>query len=87
MKTVYKYLLSPGMIKLQMPFGAYALSVHEQSGHAYLWALVDTTRILTERKFVTVPTGVEFCDDELSYLGTLHMSQDNLVFHVFEDHS
>ena len=84
MKTIWKFVVEPAC-SIDMPAGAQVLSVREQGGAICLWALVDPAAPLEARRFIWVGTGHRMPDEApLTYLGTGHLDQGALVFHVFE---
>lgn len=83
MNTVWKYKLPPDNI-LQMPRGARILCVHAQRDTICLWALVNQQHTKEARLFRVYGTGHEVPDDPGTYLGTVHLQDGALVFHVFE---
>lgn len=82
-KTVWKYTLEPE-ITLHMPRGAGVLSVHAQGAEVCLWALVDPNAEAEPRRFVVAGTGHALPDEPLRFLGSAHLHDGALVFHVFE---
>ena len=88
MKRVYKYALLPmgDIVVVHLPFGAGVLTVHEQKGEVYLWALVDPLETATTaRTFRIAGTGHDMSDAECDeYVGTFFLCGNQLVFHVFE---
>lgn len=80
--VVWKYTLMPFHSTLQIPFGAKVLTVGVQDGEVRLWVEADPTRADEERRFLTVPTGIEVDLHNTTYVGTFFL--DDLVFHVYE---
>lgn len=82
---IYKYALSHGINRVEMPSVARVISVAAQMYTPVLWVLLDDRRILTStRMFRVVMTGEEFNRGEYEkYLGTL-IREDGIVMHVFE---
>jgi hypothetical protein len=84
MKTIWKFKLEPECT-VKMPQGAEILSVREQGHNIYAWALVDDQAPSEDRHFIGVGTGHEVPEDEpLKFLGSAHLEDGALVFHVFE---
>ena len=84
MKTIWKFKLEPECT-VKMPAGAEVLSVREQGHHIYAWALVDDQALPEERHFIGIGTGHEVPTGEpLKFLGSAHLDDGALVFHVFE---
>lgn len=82
--SIWKFVLAP-QCSLSMPVGAQVLSVREQGDSICLWALVDPSAPLEMRRFIVFGTGHPLpADEPLTYLGTAHLEQGKLVFHVFE---
>lgn len=88
MRTVWKYKLQATHIQeLRLPEKAEILYVREQNEFVCLWAVVETHRELEARVIEVVPTGVEMETDmgvDRKYLGSVHLQNGALVFHVFE---
>lgn len=87
MKTVYKYTVPiQDEFTVTMPEGAKLLSFAAQNGDPMLWALVDPDAgFRTLRVFRLFGTGHTIVDSEtLTYVGTVLVHGDDLVFHLFE---
>ena len=89
---IFKYPMNPrpGKLHIDMPSGAQVLSVGVQDlpriGQTpVLWALVDPDRPLERVHFRIVGTGEEFVAKGHAYRGTFHLTEQALVFHLFED--
>lgn len=82
---IYKYTLSHGINRVEMPSAARVINVAAQENTPVMWALFDDRRILTStRMFRVVMTGEEFNRGEYEkYLGTL-TCVNGIVMHVFE---
>ncbi|MFA5025413.1 MAG: hypothetical protein WC503_02830 [Candidatus Shapirobacteria bacterium] len=84
--VVYKYPLIP-VTELTLPEHSEVLKVHAQKDDICLWVKIPTGEELTplseKRIFKTIPTGVEFKNERLVYIGTSFM-ENGLVFHTFE---
>lgn len=89
MRTIWKYQLDRsmpdevGIVKINIPAGAQFLTVHEQDGGVYMWALVDGEHPLMPYEFYVTGTGwtlPEGCQIT-NYLGTAHVPP--FVWHVF----
>jgi hypothetical protein len=85
MKKIYKYFI-PEDGKVTMPVGAKVLSVGFQNGiDEVLWASVDTEEKESESRFFKViPTGDEFDDEGLTYIGSANNDEYGYVFHLYE---
>lgn len=85
MKTVYKYQLALAETQeIEMPAKAEILSVGAQNDVICIWAMVDTEGAMTRRKFNIVGTGHKMDDGYQFFLGTVHLIEGALVFHIFE---
>ena len=82
MKVIHKYELFPVTGTYSSPEGSEVLTVMEQDGGLFLWALVDPMNPLTEREFLVCGAGHNIQDNNLSYLTTVKMSC-GLIWHVF----
>lgn len=87
-KQVWKFKIGLGGAAIDMPKGAEILQVHEQYGEINIWALVYPNEEKEERFFEVYGTGHDIvqnpCQPDLNYIGTAHLSNGSLVFHVFE---
>lgn len=89
--AVWKYELHPGVTVLDMPVGSTTLTVNEQGGGVFLWALAIVERDspvgvgptpTEKRAFLTLGTGHGAHPTLLgAYIGTAFL--DGLVFHTF----
>ena len=85
-KAVWKFRLAViDSLELEMPEGATILHVHEQNTAICLWALVDPNAPTVARKFTIYGTGHPVPDAHGAYVGTAHMMDGQLVFHLFEE--
>ena len=87
MRTIHKYTLLPGRLKVQMPKGAKVLTAREQIDDVCVWAEVDTTAPKEIRVFEVFGTGQAIPQGmgmEWRYVGTAHLEGGALVFHVYE---
>ena len=57
MITIYKFEIPSSTGRVQMPRGAKILTVGVQRDMPQVWALVDTTAPMVQRRLVAVPTG------------------------------
>jgi hypothetical protein len=83
MQTVWKYMLQSSS-ELDLPKEAQILSVHEQGDNVCMWVLVDSEAEKEKRKFVVFGTGHEIPDHPMKFIGTVHIRNGALVFHIFE---
>jgi hypothetical protein len=84
---IWKFILSPLSKSIPMPEGAKVLTVATQNDHPYVWAAVDPTRKIVQRKIVLVATGDPVPREPLNpakYLGTVHDVAGWMVFHIFD---
>lgn len=94
MKTIYKYQLQIKDVQLlELPTNYRILSVKEQNGDLYLWAIVDTDaegktsiqiEIFGTGNPIDAPDRFLFDEDDYVYLNTVVMS-NGLVWHVFKN--
>jgi hypothetical protein len=88
-RTIYKYAIpfpkddEKGVV-VQMPRNARVLSVGEQNGEIFAWALVESQE-MEPRRFWIHGTGHPVSNHVTAthFLGTVHMRGVALVFHVF----
>ena len=84
MRTVYKYpVILEDNWEMSMPRGAKILSVGVQNGEPFMWAAVETDNMSQRKYFRTAGTGHEI-KGILKFVGTFHLEDLGLVFHVFE---
>lgn len=88
MKTIWKFVLDPHNLKLEMPLEAKILAVKEQRNQICLWVQVDTDAPKSMRYFSVFGTGHDLKFDGLAlnqrYIGTVMFHEGDLVFHVYE---
>ncbi len=85
MKTIYKYEIKASDEDTLLPDNAQILSVGIQEGKIYLWAVISTTVELRPRAIRVYGTGHRVPAYPGIFLGTVHMVEDGLVFHIFEE--
>lgn len=82
--VIWKYEVTPNMM-LNLPYDAQVLSVQVQYGKPQMWILLDPDTSKVARRFMSVPTGLEFeVNTNFKYIGTFLINNDSLVFHLFE---
>jgi hypothetical protein len=87
-KSIWKFPLAYGGIKVSMPIDSQILCVQAQHNDPQLWALVDPLQPGVDRYFEIYGTGHEIFYDmgtERKYIGTFQVDNGKLVFHVFEN--
>lgn len=85
MRTIHKYVVG-STATVSMPRGATVLTIQAQRDVPCIWAEVDTTQPLEDRRFIIFGTGHEMpADASLTYLGTFQLDGGALVFHVYEE--
>lgn len=84
MKNIYKYEIKGPSDREQvllMPKGAIPLTVQKQDGKVTMWAEIERSRPIVERKLYLFGTGWEIDTEGLSYVGTI---QDGIfVWHLY----
>lgn len=91
--AIYKYELElTSRQMLALPVDAEILCIQAQHGTLQLWAIVDTspTAEVESRTFEICGTGqqlTELTDEYRFHLGTVQMTNGNLVWHIFEVHT
>lgn len=87
MKRVYKYPVEITDVQtILLPIGAQILSVQEQDGRAYLWAIVNPETDSEPRRFRLYGTGHNIeTENLLKFVGTFQLLGGRLVFHLFEE--
>lgn len=90
MKTIYKYQIVTANSmhqKIPMPEGAVILSVGEQGGGVFVWALVDTDSPPEGRSFSVFGTGQPLPSNfDLEAMAQAHIGtvqQGPFVWHIF----
>lgn len=85
MNSVWKYPIPvDDRFFIQMPRGATALTVQVQREEPQLWARVDPTAPIEERRFALCGTGHLRADINGRYVGSFQLHEGALVFHLFE---
>jgi hypothetical protein len=82
MRTIYKYRLPAEAVTIPLPEGAFIISVHMQEGDPHIWADVDTSKPLQQRRFRVFGTGHPLPAGDLHFIGTL--LDGPFVWHVVE---
>jgi len=82
--VMYKYVLNPYTSKIQMPKNAEILHVVSQQDKICLWAEIDPSAEPEYRFFEVFGTGRDIPAGNRKYFGTVKMSDDQLIFHVYE---
>ena len=86
---IFKYYidhLTENQFSLDLPKGSAVLSFQNQLEKFVVWALVDETAELQERKFILLSTG-EKIDEKVkfkNFVCTAQFQNESLVFHLFE---
>ena len=86
--TIWKFeLKTNSMISINMPIGAKILTIQEQNGKPYLWALIDSEAKKENRVFCIHGTGhiISYIEAK-KYIGTYQLMNGALIFHVFESY-
>lgn len=85
MRTIYKYQLNDADNIIEMPANSMVLSAATQNHEVVIWASVETTHEINNRRFLVIGTGwdmSEYDSLELKFINTVFV--DRMVFHVFE---
>lgn len=94
MRKIYKYILDPApqygenIWATQIQESAYILDIQVQHDAVAIWAKVDPSQPMINRKFKVVPTGAELGttpQSEYRHWATLQLNGGAFVLHVFED--
>ena len=87
MHKIFKYAIElTDYVEIKMPINAQILKIDVQFGTVNMWALVNPNNNMEYRYFRIIGTGHPIYDiSNLSYIDTLKMKNDNLVFHFFEE--
>lgn len=89
MKTIWKYAIpEESKFSLEIRLGVHGknakiLDIREQQGIPKMWVLVDPDKKKYVRHFRIFETG-EDIPDYMEHIGTFHVGQARLVFHLFE---
>lgn len=85
-KRVFKYEVPiTDQFVIDMPEGGEILDVQVQRGVPSIWALVNDSEKVVERKFRLVGTGHPIITEcPMIYVGTFQIEGGNLVFHLFD---
>lgn len=85
--TVWKATLDPepGVIGLDMPFGAEILFAREQGDNVAVWFRCDPRRSSCPRKIAVIETGKAAPANSVGrYIGTAILRGGTYVLHIFE---
>ena len=88
MKTIFKEVITgvDDPYTLQVPADAEILYAREQRGEICIWFLTNTdTTEKRSARLLIYGTGHMVDENPLRYLGSAHLEQGLLIFHVFED--
>lgn len=84
-QAVWKYPIEfTDSIEIEMPRGADVLHVGMQGEQLCLWCLVYPEGELTKRRFRIAGTGHPIEEGDMEHIGTVHIADDSLIFHIFE---
>jgi hypothetical protein len=85
MQTIHKFNVYPTEERhVEMPAGAQLLSVKSQNDIPQLWALVNTDRPMAKRLILARGTGHDCTDLPGTFIDTVVIHDDSLVFHYFD---
>lgn len=71
-------------IIVDMPYESKVLTVQMQRGRPVIWALVHERWPEEQRRFRWVGTGHPMAsDDDITYVGSVQLSDGDFVFHLF----
>ncbi len=82
MNAVWKYAISSGVTRLEVPIGATFLHADVQGGQACVWAIVDPASGTETRHILFRGTGYYIEHQIVRHIGT--MLDGPFVWHVFE---
>ena len=87
-KRIYKYKIPvQDEFTMELPQGAYILTVQSQREVPCIWAVVDPDAPLEPICFRVAGTGHDIEWDTVKrYIGTFQLCGGDLVFHLFEIH-
>jgi hypothetical protein len=86
MKTIHKYPLDPthdDKISVMMPRVAKIVRVGSQQAKFFLWAIVDTTSPLEERRYRLIHTGQPI-PSGYDHVASFIRNSDESTWHLFE---
>lgn len=86
-KAIYKYVVRPDRLKVEMPKGAKVLTAQLQHGEICVWAEVQPDAPTEQRHFEVFGTGHPMHEDmgtSREYINTVQLEGGALVFHVYE---
>ena len=83
--TVWKFPVTmQDEITIDMPEGAFPMFVAPQNGTVFLWARVNPSHHLIQRRFRVAGTGHPISDGVGRHIGSFMLHGGTLVFHLFE---
>lgn len=84
MAVIYKYEIS-SLCSHDIPYDSEILYVHEQDDCIFIWVQVPDPNAPTEKRyFEYMATGESFNANLTDYLGSAHLHEGRLVYHVYE---
>lgn len=87
-KKIFKYgPLKGHSTTVRMPMGADILHVDSQKNEVFVWAIIDPSQPSEDVIFEVYGTGHDISydfGDGRTYLGTVKIYEESLIFHVFE---
>jgi hypothetical protein len=84
-RKVFKYpIVLNDYIEVELPKDSQMLHIGFQRGGLQLWALVDSNAEHCIKKIRCAGTGHLIVEENLRFIETVHMMDDNLIFHFFE---
>lgn len=86
-EKIYKYVLPvEDCVEVAMPMNAIPICVQVQKGQVCVWAQVSSRFSTSGRKFYFVGTGHDMPRMAKKYLGTVQLSEDLLVYHIYTEY-
>lgn len=88
--TIWKFPLTTADTQtISLPYGHRVLTVQTQNKQPCLWVVVNPDNECVPCTFHKYGTGhpITLPGDRLAYVGTYHLREGRLVFHVFEEKS
>lgn len=84
MKTIYKYpVVIDDYQEINLPNGAEILTIQQQGGKFYLWAKIDTNKVINKVPIYVFGTGnpINIMEGDIIYISTIQNGL--LVWHFF----
>ncbi len=89
MRSIYRYIINPefAYTEVMLTEGSEVFAAGWWKNNVCIWAFHEPDKASVNRRFVVYGTGTTFpnhSEQALKFIGQALMTEDGLVFHVFE---